>query len=187
MKETWAVNPGETLELKMKFTDHIGIYMMHCHILEHEDDGMMTQFEVVDAIGNWRYNTFGTTSDNGDPVGGDAADPDGDGVPNIVEYALGSDPKTAGTARVPKQGRTKVDKQTYLTLTFPKLLSSTAAISYSVEESLDGLKTWSAVDMTANLVGTPVDQGDGTALVTIRGNAPMTSGSDFLRLRISAP
>jgi len=47
MKETWAVGPGETLELKMKFTDHVGKYMLHCHILEHEDDGMMTQFEVV--------------------------------------------------------------------------------------------------------------------------------------------
>lgn len=47
MKETWAVTPGETLELKLKFTDHVGIYVMHCHILEHEDDGMMTQFEVV--------------------------------------------------------------------------------------------------------------------------------------------
>jgi FtsP/CotA-like multicopper oxidase with cupredoxin domain len=47
MKETWSVAPGETLELKLKFTDHIGKYMLHCHILEHEDDGMMTQFEVV--------------------------------------------------------------------------------------------------------------------------------------------
>jgi spore coat protein A len=47
MKETWAVAPGETLELKMKFTDHVGKYVLHCHILEHEDDGMMTQFEVV--------------------------------------------------------------------------------------------------------------------------------------------
>lgn len=47
MKETWAIASGETLELKLKFTDHIGIYMLHCHILEHEDDGMMTLFEVV--------------------------------------------------------------------------------------------------------------------------------------------
>jgi len=47
MKETWSLNPGETIELKLKFTDHIGIYMLHCHILEHEDDGMMTQFEVI--------------------------------------------------------------------------------------------------------------------------------------------
>ena len=31
----------------MRFTDHLGRYMFHCHILEHEDDGMMTQFEVV--------------------------------------------------------------------------------------------------------------------------------------------
>ena len=47
MKETWSVGPGETLELKLKFTDHVGKYMLHCHILEHEDDGMMTQFEVI--------------------------------------------------------------------------------------------------------------------------------------------
>jgi len=47
MKETWCLGPGETLELKMKFTDHIGKYVFHCHMLEHEDDGMMAQFEVV--------------------------------------------------------------------------------------------------------------------------------------------
>lgn len=50
MKETWSVGPGETLALKLRFTDHTGIYMLHCHILEHEDDGMMTQFEVVPPI-----------------------------------------------------------------------------------------------------------------------------------------
>ena len=35
------------LEVKLKFTDHVGMYMLHCHMVEHEDDGMMTQFEVV--------------------------------------------------------------------------------------------------------------------------------------------
>jgi FtsP/CotA-like multicopper oxidase with cupredoxin domain len=50
MKETWALGPGETLEVKLKFTDHTGIYMFHCHILEHEDDGMMTLFEVVTPV-----------------------------------------------------------------------------------------------------------------------------------------
>jgi spore coat protein A len=47
MKETWYLAPGETLEVKLKFTDHTGMYMLHCHMMEHEDDGMMTQFEVV--------------------------------------------------------------------------------------------------------------------------------------------
>jgi len=51
MKETWYLAPGETIELKLKFTDHIGMYMLHCHIIEHEDDGMMTQFEVVRPSG----------------------------------------------------------------------------------------------------------------------------------------
>ena len=46
-KETWYLTPGEVLEVKLKFTDHVGMYMLHCHMVEHEDDGMMTQFEVV--------------------------------------------------------------------------------------------------------------------------------------------
>ena len=33
----------------MKFTDHVGRYVFHCHVLEHEDDAMMGQFEVVPA------------------------------------------------------------------------------------------------------------------------------------------
>ena len=49
MKETWYLAPGEVLEVKLKFTDHTGMYMLHCHMMEHEDDGMMTQFEVVRA------------------------------------------------------------------------------------------------------------------------------------------
>jgi spore coat protein A len=47
MKETWYLNPGDTIELKLKFTDHTGKYLLHCHMVEHEDDGMMAQFEVV--------------------------------------------------------------------------------------------------------------------------------------------
>jgi FtsP/CotA-like multicopper oxidase with cupredoxin domain len=47
MKETWYLEPGEVLEVKLKFTDHTGMYMLHCHMVEHEDDRMMTQFEVV--------------------------------------------------------------------------------------------------------------------------------------------
>ena len=47
MKETWYLAPGDAVEVKLKFTDHTGMFMLHCHMVEHEDDGMMTQFEVV--------------------------------------------------------------------------------------------------------------------------------------------
>jgi len=47
MKETWLLDAGETVEVKLKFTDFTGRYVFHCHMVEHEDDGMMSQFEVV--------------------------------------------------------------------------------------------------------------------------------------------
>jgi len=46
-KDTVGVNPGETVRLKVWF-DYAGVFMYHCHIIEHEDGGMMAQLEVID-------------------------------------------------------------------------------------------------------------------------------------------
>ena len=45
LKDTILVNPGETVRAITTF-NHSGVFMYHCHILEHEDAGMMGQFEV---------------------------------------------------------------------------------------------------------------------------------------------
>jgi FtsP/CotA-like multicopper oxidase with cupredoxin domain len=47
LKETWLLRVGETVEVKLKFTDNLGKFVFHCHILEHEDASMMAQVEVV--------------------------------------------------------------------------------------------------------------------------------------------
>lgn len=47
MKESWNLGIGETIAVKLKFTDNVGRFMLHCHILEHEDAAMMTGFEVI--------------------------------------------------------------------------------------------------------------------------------------------
>lgn len=47
LKDTIAINPGEHVLLKVWF-DVPGVFMYHCHILEHEDGGMMAQLKVVD-------------------------------------------------------------------------------------------------------------------------------------------
>lgn len=47
-KDTVAVNPGEVVKIKLRVTQR-GLYMYHCHILEHEDTGMMAQYESYDA------------------------------------------------------------------------------------------------------------------------------------------
>ena len=47
MKESWSLGIGETITVKLKFTDNVGSFVLHCHILEHEDAAMMSRYEVV--------------------------------------------------------------------------------------------------------------------------------------------
>ncbi len=47
LKETFFINPHETLLLSAHFTDFPGRFVIHCHMLDHEDHGLMAQFEVV--------------------------------------------------------------------------------------------------------------------------------------------
>lgn len=44
-KDTVFINPDEEVKLIVKFND-IGTYMYHCHILEHEEEGMMGQIKI---------------------------------------------------------------------------------------------------------------------------------------------
>ena len=46
-QDTVLVLPGETVRIKIPFTRHRGLYLYHCHILEHEDMGMMRNFRVI--------------------------------------------------------------------------------------------------------------------------------------------
>jgi suppressor of ftsI len=51
LKDTVYVPPGETVRLITEFTDYADPdtpYMFHCHVLEHEDRGMMGQFVVTE-------------------------------------------------------------------------------------------------------------------------------------------
>ena len=47
LKETFLLDPGEYVTVAAKFSDHLGRYMIHCHMLDHEDGGMMAAWEVV--------------------------------------------------------------------------------------------------------------------------------------------
>ena len=48
-KDTFLVQPGETVRVIGDFSGAEGDYMYHCHILEHEDAGMMGYFRVGDT------------------------------------------------------------------------------------------------------------------------------------------
>ena len=53
-KDTVLLDDGETVEILIRFDqfrsvdgDGKGLYLIHCHRLEHEDNGMMSNFEVI--------------------------------------------------------------------------------------------------------------------------------------------
>jgi spore coat protein A len=45
-KDTLDLGPGQAAEVLMRFAGYRGRYVFHCHNLEHEDMGMMGNFEV---------------------------------------------------------------------------------------------------------------------------------------------
>jgi FtsP/CotA-like multicopper oxidase with cupredoxin domain len=48
-KDTVMVWPGERVKIAMQFGPYTGMYMYHCHILEHEDMTMMRNLMVAGA------------------------------------------------------------------------------------------------------------------------------------------
>ncbi len=58
LHDNYPINPGGWIMLKIGFErpEQAGRYMYHCHILEHEDKGMMSMMQVVDVSAGLRGN-----------------------------------------------------------------------------------------------------------------------------------
>ena len=136
-----------------------------------------TSFAVTvlssDALVAWRQTYFATTAAS--DAASDLADPDGDGLPNLLEYALGASPLTASgpALAVGRAGQN-------LTLAYPRIADP--ALTYTVEAADSLAGPWSTVATesnpstgAANIAGT----------VTITDPAPLAGHPRrFLRLRV---
>ncbi len=50
-KDTFLLMPGERVRILLRFADYAGLYLYHCHNLEHEDSGMMRNYRVQASTG----------------------------------------------------------------------------------------------------------------------------------------
>jgi len=127
----------------------------------------------------WQSANFGDNATNS-AIAGDLADPDGDGLPNLLEYALGTDPNVANVGGLPAADFETDANGDYLTLTVNKNPSATD-VTYIVEVSGD-LATWSSgPSFTTTLQNTP-------SLLKVRDNIPIAIAPQrFIRLRITHP
>jgi hypothetical protein len=114
---------------------------------------------------NWPPATAGSTN-------GPAADPDGDGIPNALEYALGLDPHTVSTTGLPTFSWVNDAGETYGALTFTRVKAATD-LDYlpSVRSEL----TTGDWNVLTNVVSV-IDHGD-TDTVTVRDFSPAPANS----------
>jgi hypothetical protein len=134
------------------------------------------------AYQTWRSVKFTTTELSNDTISGDLADPDGDGLVNLLEFALNLPPKTSGLIGGPTLSTLTLNNDSYLTLTFRRQLVA-PELTYLPETSGTLTADWAG---DAVLVGNPISNSDGTETVTYRDSVPITSAAKrFMRLKVS--
>ncbi len=116
----------------------------------------------------WRRANFTVSELANSQISGDNADPENDGLPNLIKYALGLSPKTAYT-NVFNPGV----QGGYFTLTYPQATAAvdvTIALQYSTD-----LKNWQSGPAYFQQTGS-VNLG-GTNLVTMQAATPVNAAA----------
>ena len=108
------------------------------------------------------------------------ADPDFDGLNNLLEYALGSSPISAASANLPVVGKETVAGTDYLTLTYDKDPSKTD-LTYQVQVATDPAATATWTDVSDVLTGTSGN------IEHRKASVPIAAGKKFLHLKITKP
>ena len=128
----------------------------------------------------WQTNLFTETEFAAGGIAGDNDDPDNDGIANLLEYAMGLNPKLFDATGLPVGG---VQDQ-YLSLTYRQDKQATDIICQA--ESCTNLITgvWTTNDLTE------ISRADSNLWwsVTTRHNVPVTDApSRFIRLKVTLP
>ena len=133
----------------------------------------------------WSYQ-MGILVSNQSPT----TDVDGDGTPNLLEMALGNDPKLPDAPNLIQQGR---DAEGYLTLSFKRWSGGVTnsdgsytqhGVTYKPQatSTLENSTSWANSSITITSI---TDTGDGMELVTVRDVLSISQPSRFLRVLIT--
>jgi fibronectin type 3 domain-containing protein len=136
---------------------------------DYSDEASATPTAPLTALESWRQDHFGASSNGG--AGADSADYDGDGLANLLEYALGTDPVAATATPYLAQVSDGVLRIAFDRVADPNLI-------YTVEGSSD-LVEWDVVWSSGG-----ADNTEG--IVTVTDDTPVAAATRrFLRLRVS--
>jgi len=156
-----------------------------------DSDGQTAEEEIQITIGNgcdaWMAQYFAPN----DPNGNGAADPDGDGLTNLLEYASDSNPLLPKVDRlpIPRIVEREEDGVEFLALQFVIVKWATDLV-YRVEASSTLPGSWTQIDPAApaTLVSVQDDlPAFGLKTVIVRDLVPKSGNRRFMRLRVTKP
>ncbi len=145
-------------------------------------------------IDSWRYAKFGINATN-TAMTAATATPAGDGIRNLIKYALALDPLHVSTAGLPRVQTQPVNDLRYLALQFTHAPSA-SDITCTVQTSddcvhwSDGSRYGAAGDLPANSFTTEVSRtsSNGVETITVRDNTDIDSAPRrFMRVRVAQP
>ena len=140
-------------------------------------NGSDATFTTLSLLQNWRLTNFGTSANSGNTA--DSADYDGDGIPNLVEYALNLNPTKSS-----KLPLTTVLNGANFECTYSR---STLAVNAGVTVTVEWSNTlasgsWSSTGVTQNILSD-----DGTTQ-QVKALVPTNSASTkFVHLSVTPP
>lgn len=143
------------------------------------------------TITQWRAVFFGTTNNLG--IAADNADPNGDGIPNLLAYAFGLDPTTPASNQPLTPVIRSSNNATWFGCSFPRNTNATDLTFVVQAASSLSSQTWSNIAVysagsgwTSASRASEAYSSPGVAQVTVLDTGPLpVNASRFLRVQVS--
>jgi hypothetical protein len=182
---TYDGQPGDTVAFYSVAHDNVGLVQP---TPSKPDTTTIVGSENVGPFSAWAAAKFGSAY--GDPktqatLWGHNADPDGDGISNLLEYAFGLDPKTPSRNGLPIVGLAtrSEDGMTYLTLTYSTPVYATGLTF--IPQISTNLVNWQSGPNATAVVSDTIANGIRT--VVIRDITPASGNTRrFIRVLVEA-
>ncbi len=168
--------PNGTYAVRLSYQDALGNPAVESAIAENvRIDAVPTSFA------SWQAGKFSPSELSDVNISGGGADPESDGIVNVLEYALALQPHVSDSAALPVGSIQDVGGIRYLTIAFRRRLT-VGDLAYTPRAADSPAGPWAA---TAVQVGPTTANADGTETVTFRDSLPVSNGKRFMHLQVT--